>query len=134
MPIASSTRFVAVLSEKAIISLTASLRESVAPSEKWLVKIPEPGTLSATLRVNTGIEIDERGSRLPVGLHHHGELDQAGRRHDEIGMVAIALRGAQVLHRDSDLALVGAIGARSAGEAGRTGGIEPRRFLRERHG
>ena len=52
MPIWSRTRLVAVLSEKTIMSRTASFSGNVAPSEKCAVSTPLPGTLSTFLSVS----------------------------------------------------------------------------------
>jgi hypothetical protein len=66
MPISSSTRFVAVLSLKAIMRWMASRSENLAPAEKWSVRMPEPGTLSEDSSVTGLVEVDPP-SRRPGG-------------------------------------------------------------------
>ena len=106
MPIASRTRLVAVLSENAIMSRTASRSVNVAPAVKWLVRTPEPGYLVLLLEDDHGIHVDLLGGGLAVDLDHDRKLDQARRRHDVAGLVSKRLARPEMLDRHGNLALV----------------------------
>ena len=83
IPIWSSTRFVAVLSEKTIIRWMAS-RSGKSRRPRRAREVPEPGTLSSSRSVRVRSR-PTSGLGLPVRLDHDRELDQAGRRHRLVG-------------------------------------------------
>ena len=87
----------------------ASRSGNVAPAEKWSVRMPEPGTLSASLSVTVSSRSTCLLGGLAVGLDHDRELDQAGRRHRLVLAMEERLARLQVLDRHGDLPLVGSI-------------------------
>ena len=109
-----------MLSEKAIISRTASRSRNVAPVGEVVRQDPRARHLVFLLERDERVEVHLLVGGLAIRLDHHRELDQAGRRHDLVGVIAVGLAAAQVLDRDGHLPLVGLDDRQQAGfERGR---------------
>ena len=67
---------------------------------------PRTGHLVVFVEFQTIIEIDPVSLDLPVNLDHHGQLDQAGRRHRPIGLPGKRTSGSQVPDENGHLAFV----------------------------
>ena len=96
IPIASRTRLVAVLSEKAIMRRTASRSLNVAPGREVISEYPRARHLVLLFQDDDGVQVDLPGGGLAIRFDHDGKLDQARRRHD------LGLRGGRMTGPSSD--------------------------------
>ena len=132
MPILSSTRLVAVLSETPIISRTASCSVIVVSGSKRYFSTPLPATMSLLADLDRVAELDLALGHLLIDLDQHGELAQAGRRHRLVGVEGVGLAGAEVLDGDGHLALWAfASGASTRFQTGRVFTTEAQRTQRK---